>query len=126
MECANCGEPVAARGPAPKGGKRWCNKPACQRAANRVRDAARRASRLEYNRDFRRAQRAPSRSPRPQKRGDLPPLGVLIADDDGERIQCHVCGEFFAGLNHHIRRAHYMTVDYYRETYRSKPDWQGI
>ena len=43
--------------------------------------------------DRRNARRRKNVQPRPQEeRGDLPPLGELVSDDDGERVQCHVCG----------------------------------
>ena len=47
----------------------------------------------------------------------MPPAGVLVADDDGGRVQCHVCGRFFVGLAHHIRLAHGLSAEAYRERY---------
>jgi hypothetical protein len=47
----------------------------------------------------------------------LPPLGVLIADDDGSRLQCHICGRFYPSLGHHVVKAHHMTGADYRERY---------
>ena len=55
--------------------------------------------------------------PLPQERGDLPPLGTLVADDDGARLQCHVCGRFYAGLALHARHSHGLTPEQYRERY---------
>jgi ROS/MUCR transcriptional regulator protein len=66
----------------------------------------------EYHREHR-----PRPAPVPQARGDLPPAGGLLADDDGARLQCHVCGQFRAGLALHVRRAHGLSPDEYRERY---------
>jgi hypothetical protein len=49
--------------------------------------------------------------------GTLPPLGALIADDDGERIQCHMCGSFFRQLGIHVWRMHRIAPADYRERY---------
>ena len=60
------------------------------------------------------------RNPQPipqEGRPQLPPLGILIADDDGERLQCHVCGAFWRGLVYHVRQSHYLDAATYRETY---------
>jgi hypothetical protein len=54
-------------------------------------------------------------APLPQERGDLPSRGELVADDDGARLQCHVCGRFFAGLALHARNSHGLTPEQYRE-----------
>jgi hypothetical protein len=56
-------------------------------------------------------------APLPQEPGDLSPLGALLADDDGGRFQCHVCGRFFAGLALHARNSHSLTPEQYRERY---------
>ena len=56
-------------------------------------------------------------APLPQARGDLPPLGALVADDDGARLQCHACGRFYAGLALHVRHGHGLTPAQYRERY---------
>jgi hypothetical protein len=56
-------------------------------------------------------------APLPQERGNLPPLGELVADDDWARLQCHVCGRFFAGLALHARNSHGVKPDEYRERY---------
>lgn len=63
------------------------------------------------------ARNRPSPTPLRQRRGALPPIGEVIADADGERIQCHICGEFYRGLNSHIRMSHSMSADWYRQTY---------
>ncbi len=75
-----------------------------------------RAGRRGYYQTWRRTSRQGPR-PIPQERGELPPAGVLVADDDGGRVQCHVCGRFFVGLAHHIRLAHGLTAEAYREQY---------
>jgi predicted transcriptional regulator len=45
----------------------------------------------------------------------LPPIGRLIADDDGAGVQCHLCGRFWAKLGTHVRYRHGMSPDEYRE-----------
>ena len=49
--------------------------------------------------------------------GELPPPGRLVSDDDGERVQCHLCGAFFAKLGTHVARGHGMAPDDYRERF---------
>lgn len=39
-------------------------------------------------------------------------LGVLA--DDGDKAQCHICGEFYGFLASHIRQAHGVWVDEYK------------
>jgi hypothetical protein len=39
-------------------------------------------------------------------------LGVLV--DDGERVECHACGQWFKSLNSHIQRIHNLTDEEYR------------
>lgn len=64
------------------------------------------------------ARRRVNPQPVPQsERLDLPPLGVLIVDDDAERLQCHVCGTFWRALGVHVARAHGMAADDYRERF---------
>ena len=41
--------------------------------------------------------------------------GVL--ETDGERVQCHVCGQWYKGLGSHSWRTHAFTADDYREKY---------
>jgi hypothetical protein len=48
---------------------------------------------------------------------ELPPPGRLIADVDGARIQCHLCGRFYAKLGYHVSRGHGMDPDEYREQF---------
>jgi hypothetical protein len=50
-------------------------------------------------------------------RKDLPPLGRLLAEDDGSRVQCHLCGRWWALLGMHVSRGHGMTPDEYREQF---------
>ena len=42
-------------------------------------------------------------------------LGVLL--DDGERVQCHVCGEWYLHLGVHTNAAHGLTADAYRRRF---------
>src|SRR5207244_130881 len=74
-------------------------------------EAARRSYWSAYQRERHRPQ------PAAQGRGDLPPLGILLADDDGARLQCHACGRFYAGLALHARNRHGLGPDAYRERY---------
>lgn len=50
-------------------------------------------------------------------RPDLPPLGVVLADDDGGRVQCHVCGQWRVALGPHARLAHGLSADAYRAAF---------
>lgn len=47
----------------------------------------------------------------------LPPSGTLITDDDGERVQCHLCGTFWRNLGLHARHTHHLDPDTYREQF---------
>lgn len=111
--CAHCGRPISGRGPTPAAGLRYCARPECQRVADRSRRQPVKEARQRLSRDIRRQQRESSRAVAP--RGALPPSGHVVGDDDGERIQCHECGRFYAGLNHHVRMSHHMSADLYRE-----------
>lgn len=91
---------------------------ACQRARSRAADTSRRPARQAQLTASKRQSRASARKPEPQADPSLPPFGELVADHDGSRLQCHVCGRFLAGLNHHARLAHGMSADWYREIYR--------
>ncbi len=42
-------------------------------------------------------------------------LGVLI--DDGEKVQCHICGQYFRALGSHIRNSHGIRAAEYKETF---------
>ena len=87
------------------------------RLRSRLYDAHRdRSGRRSYYQAWRRASRQ-GPQPIPQARGELPPRGVLVADDDGGRVQCHACGQFYVGLAHHVRLAHGLSVDAYQERY---------
>jgi hypothetical protein len=49
--------------------------------------------------------------------GDTPihgQLGVLL--DDGEKVQCHACGEWFLHLGSHAWHAYGLRADDYRRT----------
>ncbi len=46
----------------------------------------------------------------------LPPLGELLVDADGSRVQCHECGRWYGGLQSHVR-VHGLTADSYKERY---------
>jgi ribosome-binding protein aMBF1 (putative translation factor) len=45
-------------------------------------------------------------------------LGVLA--DDGERAQCHLCGEFFGNLGGHVTQVHGVTPAEYKERFELK------
>jgi DNA-binding XRE family transcriptional regulator len=45
-------------------------------------------------------------------------LGVLA--DDGERAQCHLCGDFFGNLGGHVTQVHGVTPDEYKERFELK------
>ncbi|MFW2338438.1 MAG: MucR family transcriptional regulator, partial [Acidimicrobiia bacterium] len=42
-------------------------------------------------------------------------FGVLA--DDGDQVQCHVCGEMFAHLGSHTNHSHGLTADEYRRAF---------
>lgn len=42
-------------------------------------------------------------------------LGTLVFDTESEKIQCHMCGQWFGSLPHHIAREHGMTAADYKE-----------
>lgn len=74
-----------------------------------------RDKRLAYSRGHHLVHR-PSPLPVQQEAG-LPPRGAVSYSEDGERIQCHVCGRWLGGLPSHISRAHDMTAAEYKEAY---------
>lgn len=45
-------------------------------------------------------------------------FGAIQVTIDGQKIQCHKCGELFSDLSGHIRGSHNLSLDKYRETYR--------
>jgi hypothetical protein len=50
------------------------------------------------------------------------PLGELMVDRDEQRVQCHLCGGWYRVLGStHIRRAHGLTADEYRELTGLRP-----
>lgn len=44
-------------------------------------------------------------------------FGAIQVTIDGEKIQCHICGELFGNLGLHIYHKHEMTVGEYREKF---------
>jgi hypothetical protein len=47
-------------------------------------------------------------------------LGVLAAEPDGKRVQCHACGDWFSLLASHVRQAHGITPASYRALFGLK------
>lgn len=44
-------------------------------------------------------------------------MGALLATKDGSKIQCHICGKLYEGLNMHIQHMHKMTTREYKEKF---------
>lgn len=44
-------------------------------------------------------------------------LGVLAVDELEDKVQCHVCGRWYRFLATHVRRAHQVSADEYREAF---------
>lgn len=44
-------------------------------------------------------------------------LGILAYDSIEDKVQCHICGHWFRGLNAHVRQAHRWSADDYREEF---------
>lgn len=44
-------------------------------------------------------------------------LGVVTYDKGKTHTQCHICGSFYVGLGYHVRKAHNLSVNDYREEY---------
>lgn len=42
-------------------------------------------------------------------------LGAVIFDGDTDKIQCHLCGEWYGQLAHHLHREHNMNVSHYKD-----------
>lgn len=105
MNCANCGGAVSGHGPVPRNSLRYCMRPECQQAYSNAYEAQARTRRDRVT------------TPIPQRRAALPPIGEMIADDDGSRVQCHICGEFYASLARHSLRTHGVPGDTYRERF---------
>ena len=38
-------------------------------------------------------------------------VGVLAYDRVADKVECHICGEWFRGLNTHVLRTHNVTTD---------------
>lgn len=38
-------------------------------------------------------------------------------NEEGEKVQCHICGKYFRNLGLHVSRGHKIMCDEYRETY---------
>jgi hypothetical protein len=50
------------------------------------------------------------------------PLGKLVVDVDEDRVQCHLCGRWFAQLGSvHLPRAHGVSAERYRELIGLRP-----
>lgn len=62
-----------------------------------------REARLAYLRAWKERRRT---APRPQPQADesLPFRGVIVVSEDGTKVQCHACGQWFGALNGHLRR----------------------
>ena len=43
-------------------------------------------------------------------------LGVVAEDSETNKLQCHICGKWFYGLNSHIRQIH-DSIDNYKKTF---------
>lgn len=43
--------------------------------------------------------------------------GVVMYDDDEDKVQCHICGGWFGNLGQHTKRAHDVQVDDYKMEY---------
>lgn len=44
--------------------------------------------------------------------------GALLGTIDGTKVQCHICGKLFEGLNMHVTQSHKMTTHDYREKFQ--------
>lgn len=42
-------------------------------------------------------------------------VGALVFDSESDRIQCHLCGEWFGSLPHHLKREHAMKASEYKD-----------
>ncbi|MCB0067039.1 MAG: MucR family transcriptional regulator [Caldilineaceae bacterium] len=94
-----------------------CGAPVCM--PNARCEACKRPHQLAHKRAYAKQRGHPERkplAPRPQANPALPPYGQMIYDDDGERVQCHVCGAFYRALGHHVE-SHGMSAAQYRAEY---------
>ncbi len=44
-------------------------------------------------------------------------VGIVAYDPVEDKVQCHICGKWFRGLNTHVFRTHGWTADEYREEF---------
>jgi len=44
-------------------------------------------------------------------------VGILAYDPVEDKVQCHICGKWFRGLNNHVSRTHGWTADDYRDEF---------
>lgn len=42
-------------------------------------------------------------------------IGALVFDTETDKVQCHLCGEWFVQLAHHLKREHNMSASAYKE-----------
>ncbi len=61
-----------------------------------------RETRLAYLRSWKLKHR-PSPKVEPQRDLSLPSRGIMTFSEDGARVQCHSCGDWFGALNTHLR-----------------------
>lgn len=43
--------------------------------------------------------------------------GIGILADDGEKVQCHICGKWFRCLGMHVNRKHELNGEEYKERF---------
>lgn len=41
-------------------------------------------------------------------------LGVVMYDDDTDKVQCHICGQWFSAVGMHVKSAHKIELDTYK------------
>ena len=75
-----------------------------------------RATRLAYLKRWKERGGRPSPKPEPQGDAGLPPRGAMHFSLDGEKVQCHVCGQWFGALNTHLK-SHGLDAASYKEAY---------
>jgi len=100
FQCRDCGKPCGRAGTS-------CSTCSARRRQERQRKVLKASH----------ARLRPTPAPIPQHDPSLPPLGQLIHDDDGSRLQCHICGCFYAGLSSHVRQSHGIAVADYKESF---------
>lgn len=77
-----------------------------------------RQQRLDYHRRYN-ARTRPSPTPEVRRDAALPPYGRMVFSADGERVQCHACGQWRRALNGHLK-IHGLDAASYKETYDLK------